>query len=116
MNHSDYAENHAKVDNMTLLLNYTPMTSPESTLSHHDGKPWDLLRQTPAMVFLLAVAYMAVFVLAIVNNSLVVSVIYRKSHMRTVTNYFIANLAIADILVSVLVLPITLLSNIYEGK
>ncbi|KAK2158720.1 hypothetical protein LSH36_165g07000 [Paralvinella palmiformis] len=36
--------------------------------------------------------------------------------MHTVTNYFIVNLAIADILVCIFCLPITLLSNLYTGK
>ena len=79
-------------------------------------KPWPLLRQSPPMLSILTLAYVVVFVLSIVNNSLVVSVVHRNPQMRTVTNYFIANLAVADILVSILVLPITLLSNLFEGK
>ena len=79
-------------------------------------KPWPLLRQSLLMVVILSFAYMVVFFMSIVNNSLVVMVIYRNPQLRTITNIFIANLAVADILVSILVLPITLLGNLFEGK
>ena len=75
-----------------------------------------LLKQTAPVTVLLSVAYSVVFLLAVVNNSLVVTVIYRNPQMRNVTNYFLANLAIADITVSLVVLPITLLSNIFTGE
>ena len=79
-------------------------------------KPWPLLRQSLWMVVILSFAYVVVFFLSIVNNSLVVAVIYRNPQLRTITNIFIANLAVADILVSILVLPITLLGNLFEGR
>ena len=84
--------------------------------SFADDKPWNLLRQSTSMVIILTLAYLIVFTLSIINNSLVVAAIYRNTRLRTVTNYFIANLAIADIMVSILVLPITLLSNLFEGE
>ena len=80
------------------------------------NKPWALLKQPTHMVVLLTLAYVIVLILGVVNNSLVVSVIYRNLQLRTVTNYFIANLAVADIFVCILVLPITLLTNILNGK
>ena len=76
----------------------------------------NLLNHPLPLVIVMSVAYAVVFLLAVVNNSLVVSVIYRNPQMRNVTNYFLANLAIADITVSLLVLPITLLSNVFTGK
>ena len=82
----------------------------------YTDKPWNLLRQSIPMVIILSFAYVVVFILAIVNNSLVVAVIYRNPQLRTVTNYFIANLAVADIFVSLIVLPITLQSNLFEGE
>ncbi|KAK2141123.1 hypothetical protein LSH36_1157g01010 [Paralvinella palmiformis] len=72
-----------------------------------------LLKQSAPIVVLFSIAYLIVFVLAVVNNSLVVTVIYRNPQMRTVTNYFLANLAVADIMVSFVVLPLTLLSNLF---
>ena len=76
----------------------------------------ELLKQPLHMVVILTLAYTIVFFLAIVNNTLVVCVICRNPQMRTVTNYFLANLAIADITVSFIVLPITLLSNLFTGR
>lgn len=76
----------------------------------------NLLNHPLSLIIVMSVAYSVVFLLAVVNNSLVVSVIYRNPQMRNVTNYFLANLAIADITVSLLVLPITLLSNVFTGR
>ncbi len=89
---------------------YSILAEPEKT------KPWPLLRQSMIMVIILSFAYVVVFILAVVNNSLVVAAINRNPQLKTVTNIFVANLAVADILVSVMVLPITLLSNLFEGK
>lgn len=80
------------------------------------GKPWSAWRQPIYGVALLSVAYMVVAVVGVVNNGLVISVVYGRPAMRTVTNYFLVNLATADILVCVCVLPITLVQNIYTGR
>ncbi|ELU14980.1 hypothetical protein CAPTEDRAFT_33495, partial [Capitella teleta] len=71
------------------------------------------LATSPQMIVVFTLGYLIIFVLALVNNSLVVTVIYRTQQMRTVTNMFLANLAVADILVSLVVLPITLLNNLF---
>lgn len=59
---------------------------------------------------------MIVFVVGLIGNSFVIAVVLRSPRMRTVTNYFIVNLAIADILVIVFCLPATLMSNIFVRK
>lgn len=76
-------------------------------------KPWSALKQPVYAVVLLAVAYFLVAVVGVISNTLVVTVIYRQPKMRSVTNIFLSNLAVADILVCVSVLPITLLDNIF---
>ena len=77
-----------------------------------------LFKQSVALplIIFLCVAYTLIFLLSLINNSLVLTVIYKNSQMRSITNYFLANLATADITVSLIVLPITLLSNILTGK
>ncbi|XP_006867967.1 PREDICTED: neuropeptide Y receptor type 2 [Chrysochloris asiatica] len=56
----------------------------------------------------LILAYCSIIVLGVVGNSLVIHVVIKFKSMRTVTNYFIANLAVADLLVNTLCLPFTL--------
>ena len=68
------------------------------------------------MIVIYSIAYSIIFLLGIIGNSLVVSVVYRNARMHSVTNYFIVNLAIADMLVCLFCLPITLLSNLYTGE
>lgn len=55
-----------------------------------------------------------VFVVGLVGNFLVCLAVYRNHTMRTVTNMFIVNLAIADFLVVFLCLPPTVLWDITE--
>ncbi|CAH1381164.1 unnamed protein product [Tenebrio molitor] len=70
-------------------------------------------RHSMAMTAVYCVAYLLVFAVGIVGNFFVIAVVFRSPRMRTVTNFFIVNLAVADILVIVFCLPATLMSNIF---
>jgi hypothetical protein len=70
------------------------------------------LKQPIHMVAIYTIAYTLIFRFALVGNSLVITVVCRNPRMHNVTNYFIVNLAIADILVSLLCIPISLLMNL----
>ncbi|OXU20287.1 hypothetical protein TSAR_011855 [Trichomalopsis sarcophagae] len=73
-------------------------------------------RHSVAMSVVYFVAYCLVFVVGLIGNSFVIAVVYRSPRMRTVTNFFIVNLAVADVLVIVFCLPATLMSNIFVRK
>lgn len=75
-----------------------------------------LYRHSVLMTVVYCIAYIIVFIVGLVGNSFVIAVVLRAPRMRTVTNYFIVNLAIADILVIVFCLPATLMSNIFVRK
>lgn len=62
------------------------------------------------------VAYLFIFVLCMVGNSLVCFIVLRNRRMRTVTNFFILNLAISDLLVGIFCVPTTLVDNLITGK
>ena len=64
--------------------------------------------------YLLIAIYGLVFLIAIMGNMLVCIAVLRNEHMRTVTNYYIVNLAVADILVSLVCLPVTVVVDISE--
>ena len=103
--------------NVTDVMNGSHVVDDSINVTHALRHP-PLLKQSLALslIIFLCCAYFIVLVSALVNNSLVLTVIYRNVQMRSVTNYFLANLAIADITVSLIVLPITLLSNILTGE
>ncbi|XP_046822975.1 RYamide receptor isoform X2 [Vespa crabro] len=54
--------------------------------------------------------YSMIFVVAVIGNGLVCYVVQSSPRMQTVTNYFIVNLAISDILIAVLCVPTTFVS------
>lgn len=56
----------------------------------------------------LILAYCSIIFLGVIGNSLVIHVVIKFKSMRTVTNFFIANLAVADLLVNTLCMPFTL--------
>ncbi|XP_075159009.1 uncharacterized protein LOC142232176 [Haematobia irritans] len=55
--------------------------------------------------------YSIILFFAIVGNLLVASTLFRNRRMRTITNVFLANLAISDMLLGVLCMPITLVGT-----
>lgn len=61
----------------------------------------------------LILAYSAIILFGVTGNSMVIYVIYRFRNLRTVTNFFIVNLAVADLLINMLCLPFTLAYTLY---
>lgn len=77
---------------------------------------YPLIKQPVHMIIVISIAYGLVFVFGLIGNSFVIALIYKDPSMRNVTNYFILNMAVADILVAVLCVPFTMLGNIYSGE
>jgi len=91
------------------------MTSTMMT-STNDTELYPLVKQPVHMIVVYTLTYGIVFVLGVIGNGLVVCVVFRTPSMNTVTNYFIVNLAFADLMVGMCCLPITLLANIFSGE
>lgn len=60
----------------------------------------------------LIVAHIIVFIVGLVGNALVCVAVFRNTSMRTVTNYFIVNLAVADFLVILICQPTTVVWDV----
>nr|UDL18213.1 neuropeptide FF receptor 1 [Larimichthys polyactis] len=60
-------------------------------------------------------AYFFIFLLCMVGNILVCLIVLKNHRMRTVTNLFILNLAISDLLVGIFCIPTTLVDNLITG-
>ncbi|KAM6939810.1 neuropeptide Y receptor type 2 [Xenentodon cancila] len=63
---------------------------------------------------ILILAYSTIILFGVTGNSLVIYVVYKFKNLRTVTNFFIVNLAVADLLVNTLCLPFTLIYTLYD--
>ncbi|XP_035264485.1 neuropeptide Y receptor Y7 [Anguilla anguilla] len=73
----------------------------------------DFTKQLGVQVALI-IAYSLIILLGLVGNSLVIHMIVCYRNMRTVTNFFIANLALADLMVDSLCLPFTLVYTLLD--
>ena len=60
------------------------------------------------------VLYALVFVIGVTGNLLVCVAVWRNRHLRTTTNIFLVNLAVADFLVIILCLPPSYLQTMME--
>ncbi|XP_061761020.1 neuropeptide FF receptor 1 like 2 [Nerophis ophidion] len=60
-------------------------------------------------------AYLFIFLLCMVGNLLVCLIVLGSRRMRTVTNIFILNLAVSDLLVGIFCIPTTLVDNLITG-
>ncbi|KAM7326501.1 hypothetical protein ACRRTK_014979 [Alexandromys fortis] len=69
----------------------------------------------PQVAAIFISSYFLIFFLCMVGNTVVCFIVIRNKHMHTVTNFFILNLAISDLLVGIFCMPITLLDNIIAG-
>lgn len=67
----------------------------------------DYLKNSIAVQVLIYILYLIIFVVGLLGNVLVVFVVAQNRAMQTVTNCFIANLALSDILLCVLAVPFT---------
>ena len=55
----------------------------------------------PAVLWAKIISFAIIITLTVVGNSIVVIIILRNKHMRTVTYYYLMNLAVADIAIAV---------------
>ncbi|KAM9325295.1 neuropeptide FF receptor 1 [Gastrophryne carolinensis] len=60
-------------------------------------------------------AYTFIFLMCMIGNILVCFIVLKNRNMRTVTNMFILNLAVSDILVGIFCMPTTLVDNLITG-
>lgn len=70
----------------------------------------------PPVAATFIVSYLLIFLVCMLGNGVVCFIVLRSKHMRTVTNLFILNLAVSDLLVGIFCMPTTLLDNIITGK
>ncbi|XP_032825155.1 neuropeptide Y receptor type 1-like [Petromyzon marinus] len=78
------------------------------------AEDYDICRTSPFSTSFLIVAYCTVMTLGLSGNACLVFVVARQRDMRNITNVFIANLSVSDILVVLLCLPLTLVYTLMD--
>lgn len=101
-------------ENLTTLFNSTPSVGGNITVVDMDPKKiFDRynsnLRITPPTLYYLIAAYACLILIGSLGNVLVVTAVVRKPQMRTVRNVFVVNLAVADLLLCLVTMPLTLM-------
>ncbi|XP_003966988.2 cholecystokinin receptor type A [Takifugu rubripes] len=61
------------------------------------------------------ILYSLIFLLSVVGNSLIITVLVRNRRMRTVTNLFLLSLSVSDLMVSIVCIPFTLIPNLMRN-
>lgn len=96
--YSETVENHNLSDALYNL---------SDTVCTGDDNSLDTLISSPYYQVIVYIMYGAIFVIALCGNGMVCYIVQSTPRMRTVTNYFIMNLAVGDILMTVFCVPFT---------
>jgi len=75
---------------------------------------YDAMQRTWLRVILISL-YVVIFVLGLAGNSLVVYIVAARKTMQSITNIFIANLAVSDIIMCLLAVPFTPISGLLQS-
>lgn len=105
-------------DNLTQLNdNRTFYISPEESIIRRNNITYvGFYLHQPSTAAIFIMSYLLIFLVCMVGNGVVCFIVLRSKNMRTVTNLFILNLAVSDILVGIFCMPTTLLDNIITGE
>lgn len=88
----------------------------ENSLAHQNITYVDFYLHKPSVAAVFTASYLLIFLVCMVGNGVVCFIVLRSKNMRTVTNLFILNLAISDLLVGIFCMPTTLVDNIITGQ
>ncbi|XP_020512777.1 neuropeptide FF receptor 2-like [Labrus bergylta] len=96
-------------------LNPLNFSNQENLLFHQNITYVDFYLHKSSVAVVFTVSYLLIFAVCMVGNGVVCFIVLRSKNMRTVTNLFILNLAISDLLVGIFCMPTTLVDNIITG-
>ncbi|XP_067129464.1 prolactin-releasing peptide receptor-like [Centruroides vittatus] len=89
------------------LLNFTVDDNFNESVKLNFEVPIDYVTNLPAVKAFFYCLYVIIFVIGVCGNVLVCYVVFRNKSMHTVTNIFITNLALSDILLCTFAVPFT---------
>lgn len=90
----------------TLLINTTLSPPLHNITLHVNGPTYMLIWQSSNLDYYRYTTFLFIMVMSFLGNSLIIATIAFTQSLRRVTNYFLVNLAVADLLVTVTCMPI----------
>ncbi|ESO05895.1 hypothetical protein HELRODRAFT_64605 [Helobdella robusta] len=84
------------------------------TPNNSTKKPWPVFKQPTHTIVIFVCVYALVIAVGLLSNAMIVMVICCFPPMRSSTNIFLGNLAMADMMVSSFVVPFNLFDNIFQ--
>ncbi|XP_010875931.2 neuropeptide FF receptor 1 like 1 [Esox lucius] len=96
-------------------LNETEVNSTTESAAKSNGTYMPYYLHSTGMAVSYTMCFVVVLLLCVVGNVLVSLVVLRNRNMRSVTNLFILNLAISDLLIGVFCVPTTLIDSLISG-
>ncbi|CAN2388764.1 neuropeptide Y receptor activity [Pristimantis euphronides] len=97
----------------TDAIQYIPGLTIPYNETYNESQFIDVTKLLGVQVILI-LAYSFIILLGVIGNTLVIYVVIKFKAMRTVTNYFIVNLAVSDLMVNTLCLPFTLVYTLLD--
>ncbi len=79
----------------------------------HDYMQRQYTLHSPTTIVLISL-YIPIFLLSLIGNGLVIFVVLRNQHMRRVKNLFLLNLALADLLVTLVCMPMVVGQTVFR--
>lgn len=104
----EYSNLPMPIENGDANMSPGPLNS--STTDSQEG----LYEIPPSIVVLLCIMYISVSLIAVCGNLMVFYVVLASKKMRNVTNMFIANLALADVLIGSLSIPFQFIAALLQ--
>ncbi|TPP60126.1 Neuropeptide Y receptor invertebrate [Fasciola gigantica] len=92
-----------------------PFLTESSVMGNESSATCEAQQSNSAMKIAAAVIYPSIILLSTVGNSIVILTVVRSAAMRTITNLFIANLAVSDLLMTFVSTPFTPMAFYMKG-
>ena len=103
MGGADIEENYTLFSEMNRTLYVSDEANMTNTTIEEDSI--DLYVLPDSLIIVLSILYGVIILTALLGNSLVIYVVIVSPRMRTVTNFYIANLAFADVTIAMFAFP-----------